>query len=254
MFDQLARVANLRDLGGHPAFDGMQVRKGCIYRSAALSGLSGAMLETVRALGIHTIVDLRHNRERAAHPTPWEAMGCTRYWFRDHNQSTSAVGDRVSDPALTEEMSRTGMNSLYRRLPYEQAEAYTRLFQALACGDMPVLFHCAVGKDRTGVAAALILAVLGVERDRIAADYAATAHFDITNSPHLGSWPDISEERRRAMAPLLAARPEYIESMFAELAERSGTPERYLRDTLGLDEGAIAAIREHLLEPRRRVF
>ena len=235
------------DLGGHHAASGEVVRTGRIYRSAALSALGGDALAAVGALGIRTIVDLRHNSERTAHPTPWEAIGCTDYWCRDHHDSGADLGPRLRNPALTVEDSRAAMLDLYRVLPYAQAESYARLFGALMAGEGPVLFHCAVGKDRTGVAAALILAVLGVPRDTIRTDYMATARFDLLGSPHVRGRPQMPEERMTVLAPLLTAEAHYLDAMFAALGDRSGSLDGYLRDTLGLGDGAADTLRAQLL-------
>ena len=249
MSDELARVINLRDLGGHRAAGGLVVRRGRIYRSAALSALDGTTLAAVRALGLRTVVDLRQNAERAAHPTPWEEIGCTDYWCRDHEESGADLGLRLRDPALTAEDSRAFMADLYGTLPYVQAESYARLFRALGEDRGPVLFHCAVGKDRTGVAAALILGALGVARETIVDDYAATARFDLLASPHARDNSVLGDTGRAAIAPLLTAEAAYLAAMFAAVETQSGSIDAYLRATLGLTDAEIEAFRDRSLGP-----
>jgi protein-tyrosine phosphatase len=246
MLGKLLRSVNLRDLGGVRTADGAAVRRGRIFRSAALTDLARGDLAAVRALGIRSIVDLRRNDERDACPTPWEAMGCTDYWYRDHEASNADHLERMRSPDFTAQDSRDWMTALYAGLPYEQAEAYARLFRAIAHGAGPVLFHCAIGKDRTGGAAALILAAAGVGRDGIVADYVATESFDLKGSPHARRWP--ADERAVAFAPLLASNPAYLDAMFDALEQRSGTIEAYLRDTLGLIEAERAALHAQLIE------
>lgn len=247
--EHLIRSINLRDLGGVPTGHGVAVRRGLVYRSAALTDLAGAQLDAVRALGIRTIVDLRRNAERAACPTPWEAMGCTDYWCRDYDYSDADHRARMRSPDFTAADARASMIRLYAELPYEQAESYTRLFRAIAAGEGPVLFHCAVGKDRTGVAAALILMAAGVSREDILADYVVTDRFDLQGSPHVRGWPARSDDRAAAFAPLLGVSPDYLDAMFDALEQDSGDIETYLRDTLGLDKADRAALRAQLTEP-----
>jgi protein-tyrosine phosphatase len=249
MLDDLIRSINLRDLGGVRTAGGGTMRRGRVFRSAALTDLTGATLDAVRALGIRTIVDLRRNAEREAYPTPWEAMGCADYWYRDYDYSDADHRERMRSPDFTAEDSRASMMSLYTELPYDQAEAYARLFRAIAGGAGPVLFHCAVGKDRTGVAAALILAVAGVERDEIVTDYVATERFDLLGSPHARGWPARSQDRAAAFAPLLGVDTAYLDAMFDAVERRSGTIETYLRDALGLGEEERTALRQQLVEP-----
>jgi protein-tyrosine phosphatase len=201
----------------------------------------------IRAFGIQTIIDLRHNAEREAHPTPWEALGCSEYWYLDHHDSGADLGSRLRDPALVAESSRAFMLDLYRTLPYVQAAAYTRLFKALAEGEGPVLFHCAVGKDRTGAAAALLLAALGVPYVDIVADYAVTARFDLMASPHLRGARPMSAERLAALTPVLEIDPTYLDAMFDAVKVRSGSVGEYLRDTLQLTEQERQRLQENLL-------
>jgi protein-tyrosine phosphatase len=250
MEDELIRSINLRDLGGVRTLEGTSIRRGVVYRSAGLAGLSGVLLDKVHALGIKTIIDLRHNAERTAYPTPWEALGCTEYWCRDHNDSGADLSTKLRDPALAAAGSRAFMVKLYQTLPYVQASAYTRLFKALAEGQGPVLFHCAVGKDRTGAAAALLLATLGVSHDDIAADYAATAKFDMMAMPHLRGMRSMSMQRLAALAPVLESNPIYLDALFDAVTERSGSVGNYLRDTLKLTESECQKLRENLLTER----
>lgn len=248
MLDDLARLANLRDLGGHRTASGAVVRKGRIYRSATLSGLDDAALAALRALGIRTIVDLRRNAEREAHPTPWQAIGCTDYWCHDYHEIGADLGSRRRDPALTADDSRRAMIELYRDLPYAQATSYARLFGALARDEVPVLFHCAVGKDRTGVAAALILSALGVPRPAIAEDYAATARFDLLGSPHLRDRRALPADRAAALAPLFGVEAAYLDAMFDAVTARNGSIEGYMRAVLGMSGGEIASLGDKLLD------
>ena len=249
MTEQLIRTTNLRDLGGAHIAGGGAVRCGTVFRSAALSDLAGAELDEVRALGIRLIVDLRRNGERDVWPTPWQAIGCADYWTRDYDHSDADHLQRMRGSDFTADDSRAAMTALYAELPYDQAEAYARLFHAIAAGEGPVLFHCAVGKDRTGVAAALILEAAGVARADILSDYMATERFDLLGSPHARRWPARSEARAIAYAPLLGVDPAYLDAMFATLDERSGSIGVYLRDTLGLDEAEQLALHRQLVDP-----
>ena len=245
--DPLLRSINLRDLGGVRTRDGAEVRRGWVFRSACLSDLSAAETSALRGIGLRTIVDLRRNAERDAHPTPWQGLGVSDYYARDHVDSGADLGLRLRDPELTAEDCRAAMTALYRELPYVQAEAYARLFRALVEGAGPVLFHCAVGKDRTGAAAALILAALEVPHEQIAAEYLATEAFDLTGSAPFRERPPLTPERRALLAPLFGVEAGYIEAMFAAIDARSGSLDDYLRDMLGLDTADRAALRANLI-------
>ena len=121
------------------------------------------------------------------------------------------------------------------------------VFEALATMDGPVLIHCMAGKDRTGLAVALVLLTLGAHRDDIVADYLRTD--DIGAQPHeanaLGASPiafgdDLSEAQRGELA---SVRAEYIEAALAAVIERHGSAADYLRDVLELPPQWVETIR-----------
>jgi protein-tyrosine phosphatase len=242
----LASFANLRDLGGHVGAHGRTLRRGRVYRSANLASESPAMIAQLAALGVTTIVDLRANKERETHPTPWAEMGCTDYWFHDHTSNAAnlviSMRDCLSEPAVVRER----MLMLYRELPFAQREGYRALFSRLAEHRTPLLFHCSAGKDRTGVGAALLLATLDVPRESILRDYQETNHFDL-NAKFKGH-----EIQRLAPAESLAAmsgaHPEYLDAALAAIDAHSGSIAGYLQEVLDLSAAEIDRVRAHLLE------
>jgi protein-tyrosine phosphatase len=246
--DGLAQAVNLRDLGGAPTRDGRRVRYGRVYRSATLTGLSSDLAAGLRGLGIRTLVDLRHNLERAAHPTPWQDMGSDDYWCRDHQFAGADLNTWLRNDQASAAAMRERMLEVYRALPYSQVEAHRYIFGALLEGRTPLLFHCAAGKDRTGAAAALVLAALRVEENAIVADYLASADFDLMANRVFRRRKPTPPERVAAMAPLFATERAYLDAMFEGIAAREGGVDAYLRGTLGLDETQLAALRDRLLE------
>jgi protein-tyrosine phosphatase len=249
MLDELMQTVNLRDIGGVRTADGRMVQRGIVYRSAALTDLADARLAAARALGIRTIIDLRRNGERNAYPTPWEMMGSTDYWTRDHDYSDADHLARMRHPDFTAEDGRVAMLSLYRDLPYVQSEAYAYLFRTIAEGRGPVLFHCAAGKDRTGVAAALVLWAVGVPQEAIFEDYRLTTRADLSGLPHRRARRGLSAEQAVKFAPLFESDPDYLAAMFDAMDQRGVTIRAYLRNTLGLTDAECAALRDRLLEP-----
>jgi protein-tyrosine phosphatase len=144
------------------------------------------------------------------------------------------------------------MIEVYRNLPFEQAASYRELFLRIAGGRLPLLFHCTAGKDRTGVAAALLLSAIGVPRRTILSDYLFTNEFMTTLVPFLerdSRYGAFLRKWRAVVTPLLRAEPEYIEAMFEAVATRHGGVEAYARDALSLHESVVPAIRTALLEP-----
>lgn len=147
---------NLRDLGGLPTVDGRVVRRGRVYRSEYPRFVTkdGDM---VRRLGLRTVVDLRRRSEVEFECVRWADHGV------DHVVCSLSAGVTSSWHAAYE--------AYLERRPDRVVSAVRRV---LSAAGHPVLFHCAAGKDRTGVLAALLLSVLGVAEEAIVADYVLT--------------------------------------------------------------------------------
>jgi protein-tyrosine phosphatase len=150
------------------------------------------------------------------------------------------------------------MMRLYRALPEHLAVAYAGLFARLAAGDLPLVFACAAGKDRTGLAAALVLTALGVPRELVIEDFRLTEtavdlERVLLQRPDRGLGLDadragLAAVSRETRAPLLAADPEYLVTALAQIESAYGSVAEYLRARLGVDAASLAAIRSHLLE------
>jgi protein-tyrosine phosphatase len=163
---------NFRDLGGYPVLGGGRTRWGRLYRSDGLQALTEADAAALRELGLSTVVDLRTDVELERwgrgrlrdEPIRWEHLSVIR----------ADGGESVAAPD-TDDLAE-------RYLWYLEVGAgpVARALAVLAePGATPAVFHCAAGKDRTGVVAALILDAVGVEPEAIVTDYAET-------SAHLG--------------------------------------------------------------------
>lgn len=243
--EQLARSLNLRGLGGIAVDGGRTVRRGALYRSAALGELTDDERMALAALRLRSIIDLRNNREREAHPTPWRELGCQAYWTRDHQpQGAGDLSDLLVDDRLTAESARDLMLGVYQTLPYRNLEALRQLFLKAGQGEGPILFHCTSGKDRTGMSAALVLSALGAPREAVAEDYLATLNFEILASPAFRAAPP---ERRAALAPIYGVSREYLDVMFAAIEARDGSLDGFLHRTLELEPADLENLRGALL-------
>lgn len=242
----LASFANLRDLGGHVAAHGKTLRPGRVYRSANLASDCPDIIAQLAALGVTSIVDLRANKEREAHPTPWAEMGCKDYWFHDHTSNAANLAISLRDCLSQAGVVRERMLALYRELPFTQREGYRTLFQRLAEHRTPLLFHCSAGKDRTGVGAALLLSTLDVPRESILRDYQETNNFDLSSKFKGHEIQTLAPAE--SLAAMSGAHPEYLEAALAAIAAHSGSIAGYLQNVLSLSAAEIDRVRAHLLE------
>ena len=247
-FLPLERGHNFRDIGGYQAADGRRVRRGMIFRSGTMADLTEADVARLTRLGIVCICDLRTTSERTKHPTNWHDATKVRMLTQDYDHSEGSLASLTrGDGAAV----RSRMVSLYRTLHEEQRASYAALFARLIEGEVPLLFNCAAGKDRTGIAAALILTALGVPRATVIEDYALSDHFAeplfalLCRNPRYGL---DAESPRETWLPMTRAYPEYIETMLDTLAERHGSIEGYLAEQLGVDCDATERLRDRLLE------
>jgi hypothetical protein len=157
---------NVRDLGGIALPGGAVTRRGRLFRGAFIPSLAAADLTLLRGqVGLRTVIDLRADAEVDAHPGPWEDHGFTSIRCAFDVPPASAIPYGNFEYA-----------ALYLGFLERSPEAVaTAVEVALRPESHPLLFHCAAGKDRTGVLSALLLDLLEVERDLIALDYELTA-------------------------------------------------------------------------------
>lgn len=153
----LEGAANTRDAGGYPTADGRWVKRGMIYRSAKLNRLTSAGADAYRALGVTTVIDFCNRL------TPWPLFGGDVWSVQ---LASSVHGCPMS-------FAKCGQQSeFYVRGVRDNADSFRAAFELLSRAEnYPVLYHCAAGTDRTGVMSALLLALLGVDRDTIVGDF-----------------------------------------------------------------------------------
>ncbi len=169
-FITLVGAHNFRDLGGLPTTDGQHTRDGVMFRSDALHHLTREDTDHIGALGIRTIVDLRSvaEVERTGRGLLAESdIG----WVHAPLTHADPDGNYVLPPAL----AAGDLGAHYVESLGQRTAMLASIIEHLStAANLPVVFHCTAGKDRTGVVAALVLSLVGVERHAIIDDYALT--------------------------------------------------------------------------------
>ncbi len=244
----LAGGRNFRDLGGYRTADGRTVQWGKIFRAGSMTDLTPSDMRHLDALGIKSVFDLRSSDERTAGPNHWVVGRSIHYWTYDYPVSRGDLS-QVFDGQMTPARATATMREIYRTLAYEQAPAFKALFQQLASESTPTAFNCTAGKDRTGIAAALILSALGVPREAIMQDYLLTNTVRVA-SPRLSSQQ--AEGLSRANPDVLrafgTADPSYLEAAFDEMSRRDGSISGYIHNTLGIGPDQISRMKAHFLK------
>jgi protein-tyrosine phosphatase len=244
---------NFRDLGGYAGADGRTVRWGVLFRSGSMHGLTPSDFTYLEGLHIRSVVDFRSPEERKAEPITWPKKGAPTVLVQDRALLTNPMMKALFKPGLTAEEASTAMAGLYAGLPFQLADQYKAMFARLLAGDAPLIFNCTAGKDRTGVAAALLLTVLGVPRATIYDDYLLSNQY----FRPAASAPATADGGRRqtfqnilpeAIKALVGADRRYLEAAFAAIDSRPGGMSAYLHDELGLTPVSIAALRARYLQ------
>lgn len=254
----LAGATNARDLGGLPVSGGT-VAAGAVVRSDALTGLTDADRAALTDLGLGTVIDFRAAPEvelygadvlpggaaSLALPIPdVSADGAAELGPLIMAGDAAGVGALLGD-GRARQIMLDGYTALVRR-PAARA-AFGSALAAIAEAQDAVLFHCQAGKDRTGWMAALLLTVLGADRDTIVADYLASNLYLAERYTALyaglsdaGIDPDL-------LRPLTEQHADYLLTAVSTAEADYGSVQEYLRRGLGLTETATAALRARLV-------
>ena len=246
----LAGGRNFRDLGGYQAAGGKHVRWGTIFRSGAMSGLTETDQAYLGNLGIRTVCDFRTTSERSAEPNAWVQNAKLDYFTRDYALSGGNLGALFADRSkLTPSTMRDAMIGFYKSFPKEQAPAYRELFARLMADRLPIAFNCTAGKDRAGLASALVLTALGVPYETVAEDFLLS---NTTLSPDA-----LKADRglRTIMAvlppdvakPLIGVERAYLDTAFAQMRADYGSVDGYLEKELGVGPRERRMLRKRLL-------
>ena len=245
-------AVNLRDLGGYRTAEGARVDARKLFRSGTLAFLSSFGLEEFGELDMALVCDLRRDEERVQEPTPDELPSRRRLEIPIDPGSAVVLRERLAakDFGLADRVRF--MTSVTAELITDHAEDYAKMFAGLLeASDGGFLVHCSAGKDRTGVACALILHTLGVPRETVIADYLLTnEHMDYENYvlPRLASrWEGDGEPVREEVMALAGVRPEYIHAAYAAIEGQFDSVEEYIRQAIGLNDSAVAELRSRYL-------
>ncbi len=210
-----------------------------VLRSANLDRLSPEGRRRFGELGIGVVIDLRGEAEAAEAP---DLEGTTRVHLPIEPNVVASLVAQQAAGTLSAASAMRVMERTYRQYILDHVAVFAALLNhILAVKQRSVLFHCAAGKDRTGVAAALVLTALDVPRAAIVADYLlSNRFFRPTGARTADILPDDVREA------IVKVQPSYLEAAFAAMTEGWGAPDGYLEKALGIGSRERAALREAL--------
>jgi len=239
----LEAVHNFRDLGGYATADGRTTLWRTLYRADGLYRLTPADVTALEPLGLRTVIDLRSGPELDergrfpvdAHPVAFHHLPIV--------DKTWALLD-----APEYDRDEDFLIWAYRDMLALGAPNFAAAFAVLAePGALPAVFHCAAGKDRTGLLAALLLGSLGVSHDDIVADYALTVEGMARFREWAArEWPEAVERMASVPPAYTAALPESMRHIIDELCTEHGSIRNYVR-SIGVADATLDTLESVLL-------
>lgn len=252
----LEGIHNFRDCGGYAVAGGGRLRRGVLWRSGQHHGATNADLEAIDRIALTGVFDLRTSKERQTHPCRRPQGFAAKVFFSDdpvvmhapHLAAAQATRQR------TAESTRAGLVRNYGVIAFRpELQAMTRQYLANAAeGSGPSLINCMAGKDRTGIAVAMLHMALGVHRDDVIEDYLLT---NTAGDPEARIASGAATIRvitgqldDAVLRVLMGVEAEYLETALAAIAERHGSVDGYLEEALGVDGAMRDRLRAALVE------
>jgi protein-tyrosine phosphatase len=240
----LEGVPNFRDLGGLPTADGRRTRFGVLYRSGGFEDITDRGIDAARRLGVRTVIDLR-SAEDFDPRNRLRDTGVAVVNIPIARDGSPTDTRRPMRPDGTADMAR-----VYRMLVDKSAAAVGRLFDLVVDdGTTPAVIHCASGKDRTGVIAALLLEAVGVPRVHIVEDFVRSAPARDELVSYLGRRPAYAQVVNQFPPGTLDADPWFIDSFLDDLARERGGITGWLTGPCGVSDTTISRLERLLLDP-----
>lgn len=234
---------NFRDLGGYINKEGKQVKWGKLFRSADISKLTDEDLKVITALHIILDCDLRGDPEVKAAPDKIPS-GTVRISLPAGSENTGTGMGELMKYMKNENTADSMMLVFYTQTSHFQKKYKPMFDRLLTLGpDEAILFHCAAGKDRTGVGAALILFALGVDESIIYQDYELTnVYRQVSNDQYIKllSTQGVSENAARIF---MSADPKYLRATFDSLKKQYGSIDAFLESEMGLNQNDLHRLR-----------
>ncbi|MEH7249244.1 tyrosine-protein phosphatase [Neobacillus niacini] len=230
---------NVRDIGGYPTREGRYTQWGKFFRSDSIHQLPEESRKLLLQQGIGLIIDLRFPHEGS---------------YQFHQElGIKYINISLHNPANLRTERPKSLLDLYCNIIDTKQESIYQIFQAIIAEQgKAILFHCKSGKDRTGIIAALLLDLVGVQHEIIAEDYALSATYLMP----------LLEQRRSSLAALhgikdttlLESRPETMLFFLNYLHEKYENAEGYLKK-IGISKNEIELLKKEIIEgPQQNVY
>lgn len=253
------RLHNFRDIGGLPVGEGKIMKSGLLYRSESLHLYSKAELETIKSLGIKSVIDLRtpeevsDNRYNSFKNSNINVLNISINPFPDKKVPTKRdfINRAFLKNSETIDLADM-MTGNYHRMAFDCSKEIKQILTFLSIEEnLPAIIHCSAGKDRTGFISFLLQTLAGVETDAIHDDYLLTNNFmlngkDVKKQELIFKILTLGKFNLDIFKPYQEARPEYLKSVSEEITNRHNTVEEYLIDYCMIPEEVVDRLKAAL--------
>lgn len=223
---------NFRDLGGYVTESGKHVKWNVFLRSGDFPCLSAVDTDYLTNIPIRSIVDFRAIDEIERNRDSFIPGANTHFLTVNSGnlvpQFMELMNDKETDRAIVYKKAVGLMVMMYDDIIRNCQSVYRSFFDLIQNKEVPILFHCTAGKDRTGIAAALLLSALGVEKETIYADYL------LTNECLAGKYENLSEYGN-LVDFFEKVRKDYLDSVFELIENEFGGMMSFLKNNLKVD-------------------
>jgi protein-tyrosine phosphatase len=237
---------NFRELGGITTTDGLKIKQGQLYRSGTISRLSDEDMSIFSNTSIKYIIDLRSEMEIARDPDTFpQNLGIIRIhapigaidsvWMMKWMLAIQTAGE---NPDIIEHMMIDANKNFIQNI-----QDYKPMFDLLKKGQ-PILWHCSAGKDRTGLASALILHILGVDKEMIFQDFMESNN-NISNDSSMAAKYGLSTDTWKM---LQGVKVSYLNASLSAIDLNYGNIDQMLKQEFNIDENEQLKIRSFYLE------
>ncbi len=245
-FLPIGKTMNLRHMGGYDTDNARKTKDSYLYRSGFLDFTGHEDLTKFEALGVSTIYDFRSPMERLKNDL--QIGGNTEVIELGMLvASVENLWDMLMKEGLNPKGAEKIMADRYRELTEEEVPGYRKMFDHMMESEGGILVMCSFGKDRAGIASALLLNALGVKEEQIEQDYLLSSNAYADKALAIGKFEQFFNEHglsvdESIVVPILDARTQYLSTAWQVMREKSGSIDRFMREELGIDQAA----RKHL--------
>ncbi len=240
-------IHNFRDLGGIQTENGRKIKKGWFFRSGELGRASTADIQRLASLGIHSIIDFRSTGERMRCPSP-EVDGIENLHFPVLPETHEVLtGSSLKEQVI---FDISGIPKMYETILIKNEGYASMMRHVCSMRQGGLLFHCTFGKDRTGVAASLILLLLGAAKETVIEQYLRTNDYLQTMVADILSQIEsqITKDEKKSFLTAMSAQRSWIEGTLEGIDQIYGSFDDYILQEYHIDAAERERIQALYLE------